>query len=210
MVDTRTARGRRWQGLRGAAAMAAILALALPARAEAPPVPLIPVAAGPQAAPDAPAVMRLPPGWLPGDAAVVLVADADWPALQRGRLAALLMEAGAAVLEIRREATPPLLGGALRALHEVFGVGFAVAIGRGAGGEAALAAGAEAETPEGRRYAAAIRLGPGAAAFQPGEVPDGEGWALRAPILCDLLAGAQGAPRPEVAAACRRSLVRMR
>src|SRR3712207_2590846 len=47
-----------------------------------------------------PALLTLPPGWMTGDAAAVVLADAPWPGRARERLAAALLEEAAAVLEL--------------------------------------------------------------------------------------------------------------
>ncbi|WP_237217859.1 hypothetical protein, partial [Falsiroseomonas oryziterrae] len=76
-------------------------------------------------------VMVMPEGWQPGDVAAVLAPSSDWSPGARERLTAVLMEAGAAVLQLpdaaRPTASPPdaALAEALRALHGVVGVGLA-------------------------------------------------------------------------------------
>jgi len=146
-----------------------------------------------------PALLNLPAGWLSGDAAVVLAPGGAWPEGLRDRLVAVLLESGAAVLEVtsprrgpgRSEAVAAQdMLAALRMLREVQGAGLIIAIGFGEGGEAALAA-ARSAPHGGEGFAASVRLGPGVPGFVAGEPAAIEAWPLRAPLFCDLLAGAQ-------------------
>ncbi len=165
-----------------------------------------------------PALLNLPPGWLTGDAIAVLAPGGAWPEGQRDRLVSALLDAGAAVLELdppRGGATQAALRAemaeALRTSEVVLGAGLVVAIGRGEGGEAALELAAGGETVEGRQYAAAVHFGPGAPAFLARPVPEAQGWPLRAPLLCDVLAsvvlpgdGADFLPRCQAALALQQ------
>jgi hypothetical protein len=163
---------------------------------------------------DVPALLNLPPGWMLGDAAAVIIADPPpaqpWP----DRLTAALLAAGAAVLELDvfaarglapdsdgnpALATRDLLAdafGTLLALRREAGAGVVVLLGTGIGGEAALLAGEEAVAarhvgPAGPRFAAVAGLGPGRPGFAAGVVPPArEAWGQRAPLLCALLARA--------------------
>lgn len=132
-----------------------------------------------------------PPGWTSGDAAVVLLSGPDWPPAARDALRAALLGAGAAVLDPPPGLPAARLAEALRGLHRDQGAGLLVVIGMG-----------EA-VPVAPRLAATIHLGPGAPAFLPGEVPPGEDWPRRAPLLCDLLAAP---PLPDARAACCAAL----
>jgi hypothetical protein len=158
----------------------------------------------------APALLNVPPGWGVGDAAVVLAPGGEWPVALRDRLVAALLESGAAVLELsplpafdQPGAVARDMLAALRLLQETEGAGLAVAIGFGAGGEAALIA-QRLMPAEG--FAAAVRLGPGAPRFATGAVPETEAWPVRAPLFCDLLAGVQQASM-DFAAACHGGLL---
>jgi hypothetical protein len=165
----------------------------------------------------APALLNLPPGWCIGDAAAVIAPDAAWPPRLREDLIAALLASGAAVLELAapdgeepREATLRRnLGEALATLTSIEGAGLMVAIGFGEGGDALLAA-AETADEEGHRYAAVVRLGPGAPRFAVAEAPEEEAWTLRAPLFCDLLAAVQPMGAADVAAACVASLAALR
>ncbi|SFK67572.1 hypothetical protein [Falsiroseomonas stagni] len=133
----------------------------------------------PAAADAAPAGLVLrPPGWLAGDATVVLAPSAAWPPGLRDRLATALAEAGAAVVE----ATAPMeavLAGLRRdgGILVVIAPGAAVPVAEGVTGAIAL-------DPEGPR----TRLG-----VVP---PAAEAWPLRATLLCRLLAASLGAGAP--------------
>jgi hypothetical protein len=164
----------------------------------------------------APALLGLPPGWCIGDAAAVVVADATWPSRLRDDLVAALLASGAAVLELALHASEEPrpaalhrdLREALTTLTRIEGAGLLVAIGFGEGGEALMdAAGVIGE--DGHGYAAVVRLGPGAPRFGIAEAPEEEGWALRAPLFCDLLAAVQ--PDDDAFAAdCHTSLAALR
>jgi hypothetical protein len=157
------------------------------------------------------ALLNLPPGWMAGDAAVLMVGDRSDPKDARDRLVAALIGEGAAVLELDAHpaaqgwsppdsavaSAPPAprdllpgLFGALLALRRDAGAGLVVAVGYAAGGQAALLATAETEAdrhlgPGGPRFAAAASLGPGRSAFAAGAAapPAEEGWPARAAAL---------------------------
>jgi hypothetical protein len=169
------------------------------------------------ARPDAPALLNLPPGWMAGDAVVVIV-PGDWPPGLRDGFMAALLESGAAVLELH--ALRPGLPGAdplrdeiaagLRAAREAVGAGIVVLVGRGAAGDVALAAAAEAATADGTRFAAAVRLGAPRPAIVFRAAPDTQAWPARAPLFCDLLANARAQDEADAAAACRAGLAALR
>lgn len=161
------------------------------------------------------ALLTLPPGWAVGDAAVLLVAEqaATEPAF--GALRAALLRQGAAVLELetRRmrgvdsaaDGLLPWLFGSITAVQRVQGAGLVVAVGFGGAAEATLrSAGEEVAArhlgPGGSRLAAAAALGPEGPAYVLGRrpLPD-EGWWVRTPLLCRMLAAAF-APGNEAAA----------
>ena len=163
-----------------------------------------------------PALMSLPVGWGAGDAVAVIAPGNDWPEGLRDRLVAALLDSGAAVLELaaghrgppQPEAVAQDLVAALHMLREVEGAGLTVAIGFGEGGDAALAAARLVPAADGG-LAAAVRLGPGAPVFLSGSPPAVEGWPVRAPLFCDLLAGAQP-EAPGFAGLCRDRLAARR
>jgi hypothetical protein len=164
----------------------------------------------------APGLLNVPPGWSSGDAAVVLSPGA-WPDGLRDRLVAALLESGAAVLELGLAraggggtgALARDMVGGLRLLREAEGAGLVVAIGFGEGGDAALAA--ERTAPaEADGFAAAVRLGPGAAAFSSGAVPEIEAWPSRVPLFCGVLAGVLRTGAAEFAVSCEAGLRPMR
>ncbi|WP_237217885.1 hypothetical protein, partial [Falsiroseomonas oryziterrae] len=91
-----------------------------------------------------PALLNLPPGWLTGDAAVVIAPGGPWDPGQRDVLVAALLDSGAAVLELNEPRAGPRaaairadLAAAYRTLRETYGAGLLVALGTGEGGEAA-------------------------------------------------------------------------
>lgn len=159
----------------------------------------------------APALLNMPPGWMTGDAAVVIAPGGPWDPGQRDLLVSALLDSGAAVLELNEPRRGPRmpairvdLVAAYRTMHEVYGAGLLVALGAGEGGEAALEA---ADTSAGEPlYAAAVRLGPGAPAFRAGVASPAEAWPLRAPLFCDLLAGVQPGGPAGFAPLCAGSL----
>lgn len=173
------------------------------------------------------ALLNLPPGWLIGDAGVVILSDRTWPGLARERLVAALLEEEAAVLEFdvaaargpgpenaRPEAPVaaelmPGVRGAVRALRRDAGAGLVVALGYGAGGEAAvLSASPERTTvPEDTGLVAAASLGPGPARFALGGAAPGRGWPVRAERLCGVLAKAAAPSEARAEAECRRALL---
>ncbi len=185
-----------------------------------------------------PALLDVPPGWMPGDAAVVVVSDKSWSGPARGRLVAALLDEGAAVLELDPDAArgsgpaenarpgpPPSvselavgLGGLVGTLKQDVAAGLVVVLGHGAGGDAALLAAAAARAESGGdRPAAGASLGPGPAAFALGGVPSGgemgthRGWPVRAARLCGVLAAAVTPPDAHAAEGeCRRALVEPR
>jgi len=158
------------------------------------------------------ALFKHPPGWRSGDAAVLLVPGADWPAGAREALREAMLAADAAVLEMA-EPPPglllPQLSDALRVLRRDHGAGLVVVIGRGASGQAALEL-REATRPEAAPvfspFAALIRLGPGAPGFVAGQAARAENWPHRARLLCDLLTAAPLADVPGLPEACRAAL----
>lgn len=158
----------------------------------------------------------LPPYWLTGDAAAVLMGPSGGPLrdrLQPRLLEALLQEeaavldfpAGRSDAECPGRAAPPLaeVFGAIDALAVQAGAGLIVAIGLGSYGDAVLAAAEEAAAaavlgPRGPRMAAAIAIdAPGRARFAMGRLPHAvEDWPARAPLLCAAIAGAAGLEGP--------------
>jgi hypothetical protein len=176
-----------------------------------------------------PALLNLPPGWMVGDAAALVLFDAPWPGLARENLVAALLDEGAAVLELdanaAREFGPenPRAGpeptaaelaldvrAAVGGLRRDTGAGLVVALGHGAGGNAAvLAASADrmAARPDDAGLAAAASLGPGLAHFALGGAAPGRGWPVRAERLCRVLAAVVAAPSgARTEAECRRAL----
>lgn len=184
-------------------------------------------------APPVPALLSVPPGWLAGDAAAVVLSDGPWPGLVRERLIAALLEEGAAVLELDTDAArgfspenaraepPPAaeelaadLRGAVDGLQRDAAAGLVVAIGRGNGGEAATLAANEArQRPGGDGLAAGAFLGPGPAEFALGGVPSEgpmgvhRGWPVRAARLCAVLARAAPGQERRAEADCWRALL---
>ena len=176
-----------------------------------------------------PALLDVPPGWMPGDAAVVVVSDKSWSGPARGRLVAALLDEGAAVLELDPDAArgsgpaedarpgpPPSvselavgLGGLVGTLKQDVAAGLVVVLGHGAGGDAAvLAASLErtAALPDGAGLVAAASLGPGPAGFALGGAAPGGGWPIRAERLCNVLAAVAPASGARSEAECRRAL----
>lgn len=176
-----------------------------------------------------PALLNMPPGWMLGDAAVVVLSDGQWPGQARERLVAALLEEEAAVLEFdvntawrlgpqsaRAGRLPPPtpaelvsdVRGAAQALRKDAGAGIVVAVGHGVGGDAAmLAASLErlAAPVDGTGLVAAASLGPGPARFALGKADPGRGWPVRAEILCGVLATVVPA-QARAEADCRRAL----
>lgn len=187
-----------------------------------------------EAAPDGeqgrtiPVLLDLPPGWSVGDAAVLVLVDAPWPGLSRENLVAALLDERAAVLELDGNAAwgfgpdNPRAGpeptvaelalgvrAAVGALRRDTGAGLVVALGHGAGGEAAvLAASLErtAARPDGAGLVAAASLGPGPASFALGGAAPGRGWPVRAERLCNVLAAVASDSGARSEAECRRAL----
>lgn len=152
------------------------------------------------------AILTQPAGWQSGDAAVLLVPGGDWPDGLREHLAAALLAAGAAVLELPHGAPSPLpLAQAIHALRRDASAGIIVAIGRGEGGDAALAL-ADAQRRAAAPLAALARIGPGAPVFRFAETAPAEGWARRAALLCTLLAGLAPPDAPGLGEACQAAL----
>jgi alpha-beta hydrolase superfamily lysophospholipase len=175
-----------------------------------------------------PALLNVPPVWMPGDAAVVVLSDGPWPGPARERLVAALLGEGAAVLELdaatargfspenavvgapaTAEELLPDLRGAVDALRRDAGAGLVVALGQGAGGEAAVLA-AERERSAPAEWtgaiAAAAFLGPGPARFALGGATPGRGWPVRAALLCEVLAIQAVPSQPDAEAECRHAL----
>jgi hypothetical protein len=165
------------------------------------------VRGGPVTAPPRPVVtvLNLPAGWMPGDAAVLLMAPPAGLDKQRHLLRHALLDDGAAVLEI--SAAPgrspehllaDLLGGLVAVTRED-GAGVVVALGLGSGGEAVLLATQEETAARflgtaGPRFAAAASLGAAAPVFTAGRPPGAaQRWAERVPPLCRILADALAA-----------------
>jgi hypothetical protein len=164
-------------------------------------------------------MLEQPGGWMPGDAAVVLLPGHTGPDAARERLIARLLHEGAAVLVLyaprgvaadvasanpEPRALPreflPVLFGALMVLRRDYGAGEVVALGHGAAAvdEAALQAASEITASaflgsDAQRYAATAGLGgPGrAAGFEPGATPPSSAeWRTRVPLLCAILGSA--------------------
>jgi hypothetical protein len=155
--------------------------------------------------PEPPALLALPPGFLAGDAIVVLTPDDGWPRGQRERLAAAILASGAGVLEMNRPRAARLaeeIAAALSTLRRNHGAGLMVVIGRGEAGEAALAVAAEAVDEAGEHDVAAIRLGPGEATFALSGVAPLFAFPERPGLLCDILAAAWVAGEPDVLGGC--------
>jgi hypothetical protein len=96
----------------------------------------------------------------------------------------------------------PGLRAAIHALSRDASAGIIVAIGRGDGGEAALAL-AGAPQPN---VAAMARIGPGAPLFRFAGAAPAEGWPQRAALLCALLADLAPPDAPGLGEACRAAL----
>ncbi|MGG5808347.1 hypothetical protein [Falsiroseomonas sp. CW058] len=157
-----------------------------------------------------PALLNLPPGWQPGDAAAVIAKGPDMPDGLRHRLTAAMLDAGAAVVEIHvldagLAELPATLVDALATLRVGFGAGLVVAI--GAGGTAAAVLDAVHSAAHGGFTAAAVPEGaaPRLAAGRP--PPAVEAWPSRAPLLCDVLASALATRGEGFAADCSRTLL---
>ncbi len=179
------------------------------------------------------ALLNLPPVWMPGDAAVVMLAAWRVSDPARDRLVSALLFEHAAVLEI---APAPCAGveteevsvpahpvaaalGALAALRRISGAGLVVAVGHGPDARHALAAVEEAEAaarlgPGGPRFAAAVSLGDGRPVFVlSAPQPETERASARLGAQCEAL-GAVAAGLPEAmrsdpefsVAACRAAL----
>ena len=175
-----------------------------------------------------PALLNLPPGWMIGDAAALVLSDAPWPGLAREKLVSALLDEGAAVLEFDANAARgfgpenPRVGpeptaaelaldvrAAVETLRRHTGAGLVVALGHGVGGDAAvLAASLErtAALPDGAGLVAAASLGPGPAGFALGGAAPGGGWPIRAERLCNVLAAVAPASGARSEAECRRAL----
>jgi hypothetical protein len=147
-----------------------------------------------------PALLTLPPGWSVGDAAVVILARRAAADSGPARLRTALLAEGAAVLELDPRRIPASgaalawLRGALHALRRTQGAGLLVAVGFGDAGGTALQAAREASSAAGRGTmedspAAGAALEGGGAGFAAGRRPMAdEGWPVRAPLLCAMLA----------------------
>ena len=210
-----------------AATAAALLAGFSTAQAAAEPPRTAPLffdvpATGPGASPacEAVALLTEPPGWMFGDAAVVVVASHGGHDPARDRLKDAMLAEGAAVLELGPQgpcggSAGPALFAALRALRQDAGAGLVVSVGHGAGGEAALAAVSETAAKAhlgpspADRYAAAASFGAAGATFAPGPVPGAEQqWPMRAGLLCEVLARAATAESADGGAIPRRTVAR--
>ena len=176
-----------------------------------------------------PALLNLPPGWMFGDAAVVVVYDGTWPGYANDHLVAALLGEAAAVLELdvnsARGFSPenartgpsatagellPDLRAAAQTLRRDVGAGLVVAVGQGPGGEAAvLAAASEWTAPPNAiaGFAAGAPMGPGPARFALGGAAVGPGWPVRAGLLCGVLATEAVPSKPDAEAECRRALI---
>ena len=149
------------------------------------------------------AILTHPAGWRSGDAAVVIAPGGDWPDRLRTRLVAAVLQSGAAVLDLPQGGPwAPGLGPAIHALRRDASAGIIVAIGRGEGGEAALAL-AGAPQPD---AAGLARIGPGAPIFRFAKAAPAEGWPERAALLCALLADLAPPDAPGLNEACRAAL----
>ena len=220
-----------------ALAAAALAALACPAapdpalgRTHLEPVWIETVAPDGRPGHTVPALLNTPPGWAPGDAAVALLSDGPWPGRMRERLVAALLEKGTAVLELdvnaargfgpesARTGLPPTAAelvpdvrGAAYALRQDAGAGPIVALGRGAGGDAAvLAASLERAAPAaslGAGLAAAASLGPEPPLFSLGGALGGTEWSVQAERLCGVLASVVMPSQARAEADCRRALL---
>ncbi len=163
--------------------------------------------------PEPQALLALPPGFLAGDAIVVLTPDDGWPHGQRERLGATLLNAGAGVMEMNRPRRARLaedMTAAIRTLRVTHGAGLVVLIGHGEAGDIALHVAEGAVDEAGWRFAAAIRLGPGEAAFSLSGVPEMLSFPERPGLLCDLLAAAWVSGEPDVAGGCREAAAALR
>jgi len=159
------------------------------------------------------ALFNVPPVWMPGDVAVVMLTAWRVPDPERDRLLPALLFEHVAVLEIaavpcRGVETParavppnPLAAafGALVALRHVASAGLVVAIGHGPEGRHALAAIEEAEAaarlgPDGPRFAAAAALSDGPPVFVLGAA---RREIERAPERLNALCRALGVVAPE-------------
>jgi hypothetical protein len=171
------------------------------------------------------ALLNLPPGWMFGDAAALVLSDGPWPELVRERVVSALLEERAAVLEFDATASRSTgpeptaaeltldVRAAAEALRRDIGVGLVVAIGHGAGGNAALLAASLDRTalrPDGDAglLAAAVSLGPGPARFALGGAEPGPGWPIRAERLCGVVAAVATALKPDTRAECQRALLK--
>jgi len=159
-----------------------------------------------------PLVLETPPGWVPGDAAAVLLGSGPGDEALAVQVAQVLIAEETAVLHLVPgdrggigacvaapvEPVAEILG-ALEVLKRQAGAGVVVAIGLGAAGGAVLEAAEPAVAADhlgedGPRLAAGVALGgPGRAAFRAGTPPDArENWAARVTPLCAALAPLAG------------------
>ena len=176
------------------------------------------------------ALFNLPPVWMPGDAAVVMLSALRVPNPARNRLVAALLFEHAAVLEIAPvlctgaeeqaaevPADPVAAAlGALVALRVIAGAGLVVAMGHGPEGRHVLAAVEEAEAAarlgaSGPRFAAAVALGDGQPIFALGAPqPQSEHAPGRLNLLCEALGAVASEPTPGdtefSVAACRAAM----
>lgn len=176
------------------------------------------------------ALLNLPPGWMIGDAAALVLSDASWPGLARERLVAALLDEEAAVLEFDATAARRIgpeaarlgpepttaetaldLRAAADTMRRQIGAGLVVTLGHGAAGEAALLAAALERTagPAGGKgvTVAAASLGPGAPRFALGGAAPGRGWPVRAERLCMVLAAVRVPADASAERQCLRALI---
>jgi hypothetical protein len=135
-----------------------------------------------------PALVTLPPGWVSGDAVVLILASQPQHALREALLADHAAVAELIVREADRD-TAPWLREVSRAARRDLGAGLQVAIGVGRGAHSALRAAAAGDAP----LTAALVLGDGFVDAAPGPPPPvEEAWTQRAPMLCALVTSVAG------------------
>lgn len=208
------------------AAAALALALAAPAAAfEHTAMEPMWLRAGPDGPPlPVPALLNTPPGWLPGDTAVILIADWRRPEERLEGLTWRLLDHGAAVLELDvasargvspESATPmprltaaallPDLRAAVAALRVTARAGTILAIGSGAGGVAALVA-AETAMATGDGPAVGVAVSATGLRFATAGAEDrATRWAQGVPAVCAALSAMAAAPREAASARAREA-----
>jgi len=215
--DTRSARRAV------AAGLAAALLITVPASGSTEHTAFVPLwieldDSGPDAGSTTPGLLSVPPAWLPGDGAAIVIGEPQVPGGSRDGVVARLLGEGALVLELDvftmrgfaadSAAAPPLpneaalagdLLAALEVLRREYDPGMVVAVGFGLGGDVALRA-ATARLPGGATgFIAGADLSPGAPRFARGMPPDAaEAWPLRLGSLCRALTD-PAAPDPDTA-----------